>query len=516
VRFSPARGGGDEDQRADGRAAAAADVVGMEAFVTAALVTGDARHTSGSRPGPSIQPAVEQSSRVAQLTERIEYQALHDLLTGLPNRRLFRDRAEQALRGAVRNGSGCAVILLDLDRFSEVNDTLGHQAGDKLLVEIGARLRLAVRQVDTVARVGGDAFGILAPGISDPAAARVVAAKLCNELIRPFVIDGLELECEASVGIALFPENGADVETLIRRAGIAGHLSKNTHTPVVFAGSYDRTSSTHLALMPDLRRAIEVGELVVDYQPETDVATGEVRKVEALVRWKHPKHGLLGPDQFIPIAEQTGLIRKLTRYVLDVALAQCAEWQATGVQLAVAVNITGRELVDLDFPREVAELLSKWAIDPSNLELEVSERTIMTDSLRALAVLAQLSDLGVRIAIDDFGTGHASLASLRQLPIDVIKIDRSFVQSMAESQADAALVRMAIDTGHNLGLEVVAEGVETESTLRRLEALGCDTLQGFLLGRPQAASLIPAQLRGHSRRGFLATPSPVAACGGVG
>jgi diguanylate cyclase (GGDEF)-like protein len=440
---------------------------------------------------------------VAQLMEHIDYQTSHDWLTDLPNRRLFRDRAEQALRAAVRDGSGFAVILLDLERFSEVNDTLGQLAGDKVLFKVGARLRQALPRVDTVARVGGDEFGILVPGISDPAAARVIAAKLCSELIRPVAIDGLELEFEASIGIAIFPENGTDVETLIRRADVSVHLSKNTHAPVVYAGKHDHNSRARLELLPDLRRAIEGGELVVDYQPEAEIATGEVCKVEALVRWRHPKHGLLAPDQFIPIAEQTGLIRKLTRHVLDVALAQCAVWQASGVELVVAVNISGRDLVDLDFPAEVDELLTKWDIHPGKLELEITERTIMTDTFRALAILARLSELGLRIAIDDFGTGHASLASLRRLPIDVIKIDRSLVQSMTENERDAALVRMAIDTGHSLGLEVVAEGVETESTLRRLEALGCDTLQGFLLGRPQAASLIPTHLHGQFRASSL-------------
>jgi diguanylate cyclase (GGDEF)-like protein len=476
-----------------------------QALATTALVRRLNGHTSGATPGQVETGAGERSRTVAQLMKHIEHQTLHDCLTDLPNRRLFRDRAEQVLRVAVRDGSRFAVILLDLERFSEVNDTLGQLAGDNVLIEVGARLRQALPQVDMVARVGGDEFGILVPGISDSAAARVIAAKLISELIRPAAIDGLELEFEASIGIALFPENGTDVETLIRRADVSVHLSKNTHAPVVFAGRYDHNSRARLALVPDLRRAIEDGELVIDYQPETDVATGDVRKVEALVRWRHPKHGLLAPDQFIPIAEQTGLIRTVTRHVLDLALAQCAVWQASGVELVVAVNISGRDLVDLDFPAEVEELLTKWKIRPSKLELEITERTIMTDSFRALAILARLNELGVRIAIDDFGIGHASLASLRRLPIDVIKIDRSLVQSMTENQRDAALVRMAIDTGHSLGLEVVAEGVETESTLRRLEALGCDTLQGFLLGRPQAASLIPEQLRSDSRGSFLPT-----------
>jgi diguanylate cyclase (GGDEF)-like protein len=460
-------------------------------------------------PGEPPRPAL------ARLVEHIEYQAPHDWLTNLPNRRLFWDRAEQALGAAVRDGSGLAVMLLDLDRFSEVNDILGQLAGDTVLVEVGARLRRALRQVDTVARVGGDEFGILARGISDAAAARVLAARVAGELIRPVAIGGLELEVEASIGISLFPANGTDVETLIRRADISMHISKKTHEPTVYAATSDHNSPARLTLIPDLRRAIEGGELVIDYQPETDVATGEVQKVEALVRWQHPKHGLLAPDQFIPIAEQTGLIRTLTRHVLDAALAQCAAWQANGIELAVAVNITARELVDLDFPAEVGELLSKWGVDPCKLELEITERTIMTDSLRAVAILAQLSELGVRIAIDDFGTGHASLAYLRLLPIDVIKIDRSFVQRMDENREDAALVQTAIEIGHNLGLEVVAEGVETEASRRRLEALGCDTLQGFLLGRPQPASALAAQLPGRPGRGFFPLIVPAATARGA-
>ena len=293
------------------------------------------------------------------------------------------------------------------------------------------------------------------------------------------------------------------------------HLSKNTHAPVVYAGKYDHNSSARLVLMPELRRAIEGGEFVIDYQPEADAATGDVCKVEALVRWRHPKHGLLAPDQFIPIAEHTGLIRKLTRHVLEVALAQCAVWQASGVELVVGVNISARERRPR-LPGRGGRTAYQVEVHPGKLELEITERTIMTDFLRAVAILAQLSEFGVRIAIDDFGTGHASLASLRRLPIDVIKIDRSLVQSVTVNQEDAALVRMAIDTGHHLGLEVVAEGVETESTLRRLEALGCDTLQGFLLGRPQAASLITARLRGHSRRSFLPALMAAAASGGAG
>jgi diguanylate cyclase (GGDEF)-like protein/PAS domain S-box-containing protein len=434
-----------------------------------------------------LQRSQDQLQRQLQ---RIEYQALHDALTDLPNRTLFGDRAEQALLIAKRDGAGFAVMLIDLDRFKEVNDTLGHPSGDLLLREIAGRLRRALRESDTVARLGGDEFGVVAPGLSDGATARAFADKLREELAEPVVVGGLTIEVEASVGIAIYPDHGEDVETLTRHADVSMYVSKTTHTPIVYAAAYDHHSLARLALHGELRQALEGNELVVHYQPQADVATGEVHKVEALVRWQHPEHGLLGPDQFIPLAEQTGLIRALTHYVLDAALGQCHAWRAEGQEVRVAVNITGRELVDLRFPDEVTKLLSKWRIKPAQLELEITETTIMTNPPRARAVLAQLSKLGVRLAVDDFGSGHASLGYLRKLPIDVLKIDKSFIQQMADDAGDAAIVRTAIDLGHNLGLEVVAEGVESEDAQRRLEALGCDTLQGYHLGRPQPASTL--------------------------
>jgi diguanylate cyclase (GGDEF)-like protein/PAS domain S-box-containing protein len=419
--------------------------------------------------------------------QRIEYQALHDALTDLPNRTLFGDRAEQAMLQAKRDGSGFAIMLIDLDRFKEVNDTLGHPSGDLLLREIAGRLRRALRESDTVARLGGDEFGVVAPGLSDGATARAFAEKLREKLAEPVVVGGLTIEVEGSVGIAIYPDHGEDVETLTRHADVSMYVSKTTHAPIVYAAAYDHHSLARLALHGELRQALEADELVVHYQPQADVATGEVHKVEALVRWQHPEHGLLGPDQFIPLAEQTGLIRALTHYVLDTALGQCHAWRAEGREVRVAVNITGRELVDLRFPDEVTKLLSKWRIKPAQLELEITETTIMTNPPRARAVLAQLSKLGVRLAVDDFGSGHASLGYLRKLPINVLKIDKSFIQQMAEDAGDAAIVRTAIDLGHNLGLEVVAEGVETQGQLEFLTSARCDLVQGYLLGRPARA-----------------------------
>jgi len=428
--------------------------------------------------------------RLLEQMGQAEHQALHDGLTGLPNRTLFRDRAEQAVLRGNRDGSGFAVMLIDLDRFKEVNDTLGHHSGDLLLQEVAERLRRTLRKNDTVARLGGDEFGVIGSDLCDDAVARTIADKLREELAQPIVIGGLAIEVEASVGIAIFPEHGEDVETLIRHADVSMYVSKNTHTPIVYAPGYDHHSFARLALIGELRRALDGNELVVHYQPQAKVATGEVGKVEALVRWQHPQHGLLGPDQFIPLAEQTGLIRSLTRHVLDAALAQCRAWRDEGRQLGVAVNITSRELIDLHFPDEVAGLLAKWAVEPAQLELEITETTIMTDLPRTRSILTRLRELGVRLAIDDFGSGHSSLGYLKRLPIDVLKIDKSFVKQMGEDPGDAAIVRSAIDVGHSLGLEVVAEGVEDEQAKRRLEELGCDAFQGYYLGRPQVASAL--------------------------
>ena len=422
--------------------------------------------------------------------EEIEHQALHDSLTGLPNRALFHDRIEHALVASARSQVAFAVMMIDLDRFKEVNDTLGHLSGDRLLQEVGRRLRSAARASDTVARLGGDEFGILAPGIANADAAVRLADKLVAALTREVAIGELALEVEASVGIALSARHSNDVETLIRHADVAMYVSKETHHPAVYAPEDDHHTTARLTRVADLRRALERRELVVHYQLQADATTREPRGMEALLRWQHPVHGLVGPDQFIPVAERTGLIRQLTLYVLDSALEQCGTWRRHGLDLSVAVNVTGRDLLDLGFPDQVAALLAKWEVDPVALELEITENTILTNATRARDVLDRLSGLGVRLAIDDFGKGHSSLEHLARLPIDLLKIDRSFVMHMADG-ANAVIVRSTIDLAHNLGLEVVAEGVETEEAALHLAALGCDTLQGFLLSRPIPAERLP-------------------------
>ena len=413
--------------------------------------------------------------------------AVHDGLTDLPNRTLFHDRAEQAIHEAFRNGTGFAVMLIDLDRFKEVNDTLGHLSGDQMLVEVGTRLRDTLRRVDTVARLGGDEFAVLAPGLDDPVRARLLAEVLRDAIGRPVVLGGLELEMEASVGIAFYPADGTDVETLVRRADVAMYVSKNAHTPVAYAEEFDHNSIARLALVAELRKAIDGNELVIDYQPQSDVATGRVCKLEALLRWEHPKHGLLAPDQFIPFAEETGMIRSLTRYVLDAALHRCRDWQAgANPDVTVAVNITGRDVVDLDFPGEVAGLLAKWQVDPRDLELgdHRADDHVRPAQGESGARGAQRAGSPAR----DRRLRHRPRVALAPPPAsDQRAQHRQVVRAGYGRRPRRRRARAGGDSisGTTWGLEVVAEGVETEEATRRLRALGCDTMQGFHLGRPE-------------------------------
>jgi diguanylate cyclase (GGDEF)-like protein len=436
------------------------------------------------------------TARLRRQMDHIEHQSLHDSLTELPNRLLFRDRVSQAISSARQRGERLAVMLIDLDRFKEVNDTLGHQSGDVLLKRVAGRLQSAIREGDTVARLGGDEFGVLVPAVDGPDAVLALAEKLRGSLLAPCDISGLELEVEASVGITLYPDHGEDVDLLLQRADIAMYIAKDAHVPMVYAPDQDRYSSTRLALMSQLRRAIANRELVVHYQPQAEMRGGEIRSVEALVRWEHPERGLLAPEEFIPLAEHIGLIRPLTAFVLDEALRQCAQWRDDGIDLSVAVNISGRDLLDQRLPDEVHECLRRWSVEPDHLELEITENTVLSDPVRARGILERLSDIGVRLAIDDYGTGNSSLAYLKRLPVSVLKIDRSFVLNMQADHDDAIIVRSTIDLGHNLGLVVVAEGVEDEHAWQALADLGCDTAQGYFLGRPVPPELIPELVSG--------------------
>jgi diguanylate cyclase (GGDEF)-like protein len=422
--------------------------------------------------------------------DEIQHTAYHDDLTDLPNRTLFNDRIELAVREAAANGTRMAVMLIDLDRFKDINDTLGHESGDRLLQALAADLPDYMREGDTVARLGGDEFGILALDISDVSAVLALAQKVRAVLAHPRRIDGLELAVDASIGIALYPDDGEDVETLMRCADVAMYRSKETHAPTLYEAEHDHYSPARLSLVGDLHRAIANRELLLEYQPQCDPASGELLGVEALVRWMHPERGLLMPDEFIPLAEHTGQIRRLTDCILDLALRQCREWQERGVAPTVAVNISARDLLDSQFPLEVEALLRAWDIDPQQLELEISERTALTDLPRARAILAQLSELGVQLSIDDFGTGNSSLDYFRRLPVASVKIDRSFVIGMLDSEDDAAIVRSTVFLAHDLGLRVVAEGVESAEANQWLAELGCDLVQGYYFGRPMPAEAI--------------------------
>jgi diguanylate cyclase (GGDEF)-like protein len=433
----------------------------------------------------------------------IEHQALHDGLTGLPNRDLFRRRIDEALAAAEQRRSGVAVLLLDLDRFKEINDTLGHQSGDLLLQALANRLENLIRATDTVARLGGDEFAIVSPGAGDEAGAFALAERIRTGLEAPFALAGLTVEVEASIGIALYPDHGADVEALIRHADVAMYNGKKTHQPMLYSQKDDHYSPGRLALVGELRRAIANGELVVHYQPRVELATGDVHAVEALVRWDHPERGLLSPGEFLPLAEHTGLIRPLTGYVLDAALADCASWSKDGLRPGVSANLSARDLLDADLPREVESLLTKHGVDPTLLEVEITENTILIDPERTRIVLERLRDLGVRLSIDDFGTGFSSLGQLKRLAVDVLKIDKSFVLNMEHDDNDDVIVRSTIELGHNLGLRVVAEGVETQETWSRLAQLGCDTAQGFFISRPLPRIVLVDWLR---KRGFEEPP----------
>ncbi len=437
-------------------------------------------------------------------------QAGTDALTGLPNRLLFHDRAEQAVLRARRQGGRIAMMIIDLDRFKEVNDTLGHGSGDVMLLEIARRLRGALRESDTIARLGGDEFAVLLPGVQGTEGAERVAAALSEAIAHPIVVEGLSLDTEASIGIALFPDHGADVAELMQRADVAMYAAKAESLPFAFYGSeQDEYSPERLTLVTDLRRAMEQDELVLHYQPKVTLDSGALVGLEALVRWQHPERGLLAPGEFIPIAEHTALIRPLTLHVIDRALEQLARWGGVARDLPVSVNVSARNLLDVHFADGVSGALERWGISPGRLELEITETALMANPARALEVLRRLDGMGVALSIDDFGVGYTSLNYLKSLPIGVLKIDRSFVSHMATDPADAMIVRSTIDLARNLGLQVVAEGIETEETYQVLRGLGCGLGQGFHIGRPMTPELLGEWIEAAGR-------VPVPADGGEG
>jgi diguanylate cyclase (GGDEF)-like protein len=447
------------------------------------------------------------SRRLRQQARDNERLALHDALTGLANRSLFRDRAEQAVRAARRDAGFVAVLLIDLDRFKEVNDTLGHHNGDLLLQEVARRLQATTRETDTVARLGGDEFGVVLSRVGSIDEALTIAANIRYAVNEPMTLSSVLVDVDVSVGVVLYPTNGDDIDVLLQRADIAMYTAKREGSGVEsYHVDNDDYSTTRLALVAELRLAIENDELCLEFQPKFDLTTMRIAGVEALVRWEHPDRGLLSPIEFIPTAERTGLIRQVTSHVLVLALDQLQRWHARGIDTSVSVNLSTRDLLDLELPDRLADLLTARGLPADRLCLEITETALLTDPVRTRSVVDRLTTMGVRFSIDDFGTGYSSLAYLEQLPVHEIKIDKTFIQRFGQSDHDAAVVRAIVDLGHNLGLDVVAEGVESPHALQTLRRLGCDLAQGYLLARPLAPDAValliqnaPATLLGSVR-----------------
>ncbi|HET6547237.1 MAG TPA: EAL domain-containing protein [Solirubrobacter sp.] len=418
--------------------------------------------------------------------------ALTDELTGLANRRLFHLRLHEALDAS---DEPLAVAMVDLDRFKELNDTLGHHAGDELLAQLGGRLQETVGEDGLVARLGGDEFALLLPG-AGLARASEVGRRVGLALQHPFEIEGLEVVMDASVGAALHPEHGSDADALLQRADVAMYQAKDARTGFQsYDPARDRHSRERLSLIAELRRALERDELILHYQPKVDLQSGLVAGVEALLRWQHPVHGLRGPGAFLPHAEHTALMRPLTLHVLESALSQLSAWRADGLDLHVAVNLAVQNLLDVRTPTHVARLLARHGLPPSALTLEVTESLMLHDPQRAGEVLADLKALGVGLALDDFGTGYSSLEHLKRLPVNELKIDKSFVMTMDRDSADRAIVASTAALGRSLGLRVVAEGVESGAAASVLAAIGCDLAQGFHYSPPVPAAELPALVR---------------------
>lgn len=428
-----------------------------------------------------ITDRTEDQRRIAELTEM----ALRDPLTGLANRALFDDRMTQSLAVAERQGSQLAILLLDLDKFKQVNDTLGHHVGDLLLQQVGPRLEEPLRKSDTLARLGGDEFSIILSQSPSLDQACNIAERIVERLAEPFEIEGMSLEIGTSIGVALFPEHGTNAIALLKNADSAMYKAKREKLGFCVFDSEDRVSNLRrVSLQRGLRAAIDNNELLLFLQPKLHAGTREMVGCEALVRWQHPKFGTLSPDEFLPIAEQTGLIMPLTLWVFNACLKAQERWRQSGLDIQVAINLSPRWLADKSFPKILQLLLHNWQGKPDRFVLEVTEQAINNDPATAMAVMRGLSDIGCRISLDDFGTGYSSLGNLQSLPIDELKIDKSFVANMSEDENAAIVVRSIVKLAHALGLKVVAEGVESEKIADYLTSMGCDILQGYYIGKP--------------------------------
>jgi diguanylate cyclase (GGDEF)-like protein/PAS domain S-box-containing protein len=444
--------------------------------------------------------SIDISARI-EMEAALRHQALHDSLTELPNRSFLNEHLAALLRTAARSEQMVSLLLLDLDRFNEVNDTLGHQAGDQVLRQVAARLQSALGTTETIARLGGDEFAVVLPA-ADAETARTMARQVVAEFDRHFTVEQHQLDLAVSVGIATFPHHGGDARSLLQHADVAMYVAKRGHLGVaVYDATQDRHTVRRLGLVHDLRKAIRDGDLIPYFQPKVALSGGRFSGAELLLRWPHPTHGFIPPDEFIPLAEQTGLVIPMTEWVLLTALRQASEWSEAGYAIPIAINISTRSLQDQKFPDLVAGHLRRHGVDPSFLTLEITESSLMAEPRRAREILVHLHALGLRIAIDDFGTGYSSLGYLKELPVDEVKIDKTFVMGMgAGNQKDLAIVRSVIAVAHALDLSVVAEGVEDAATFDLLGSLGCDIAQGYLLSRPCPAADLALWYRSYLAR----------------
>ena len=440
----------------------------------------------------------EMRSQVHERQNQLEHQALHDSLTGLANRTLLFDRLQYSIRTSRRENKSLALLMLDLDRFKEVNDTLGHQVGDALLVEIGLRLKETLREADTVARLGGDEFAILLTNI-DEQQAKFISEKIHTALEEMFQINDLKLYVKASIGIVLYPDHGKTANALLQKADVAMYVAKRNKLGHSFYNAdHDQHSVGRLALMSDLRTALQKNQLELYYQPKVSLDSGEITGFEALLRWKHKKYGDIPPGQIIPLAEQTGMINEITKWVLQKALLQLQQWRKQGINIDLSINLSVYNIYDIELVKEIKEMLSDNIAINHHLILEITESAMMEQPEQAVEVLTHFDKLGVRMSIDDFGTGFSSLAYLKRLPVSEIKIDKSFVLDMHNNDNDAVIVRSTIDLAHNLGLSVVAEGIENKDSYDLLSILGCDVAQGYFISHPLPANEVDSLL--HSNR----------------
>ncbi len=431
---------------------------------------------------------IKRTQQLAGANKELKHQALHDALTSLPNRVLLQDRLAQAIRTAKREEHSAALLLSDLDRFKEVNDTLGHHYGDLLLQQVAVRLRGVLRDSDTVARLGGDEFAILLPDVCDQDQIILTANKIVAAIDAPFVFEDQNIHIGISIGVAICPGDSEEPSTLLRQADIAMYVAKRSNTDIAFyKPELDEHSIKRLSMAGELRRGLQQKQLVVHYQPNVDLHQNRVIGVEALVRWQHPEKGLIPPNEFIPLAEHSGHIRELTAFVLEESMQQLHLWNSTGLTLLMSINLSGRSLHDSDLCDNIAKLLEQWQINPKHLQLEITERALMYDPIQANQTLSQLNAMGIKLSIDDFGTGYSSLAYLKQLPINEIKVDKSFVSAMLDQNADKIIVRSTIDLAHNMGHQVIAEGVDSKEVLELLKEMDCDLAQGYYISHPLAA-----------------------------